>query len=66
MPAVLFHFFAKQPNYQSQQTLLALSTLMARACQQLAMFVLAHFFSALFYNAAQSITSLQKIVRPSS
>jgi hypothetical protein len=42
---------------QSQHTLLALSALMTRSSQQLTMFVLSHFFSALFNNAAQWITS---------
>jgi len=49
--------FLKTCRYtQSQQTLLALSALMSRARQQLAMFVLSHFFPALLNNAAQSVT----------
>jgi hypothetical protein len=40
-----------------QRSLLALSSLMARFGQQFAVFVLAHLFSALFYDTAQWITS---------
>jgi hypothetical protein len=40
-----------------RRSLLALSSLMARFGQQFAVFVLAHLFSALFYDTAQWITS---------
>ena len=41
----------------SDNELLALSSLMACACQKFSVFMLSHFFSSLFYNAAQQITS---------
>jgi len=49
-------FFITCCYTQSQQTLLALSALMPRARQQLAMFVLSHFFPTLFNDAAQTVT----------
>jgi hypothetical protein len=41
---------------QVRISLLALSSLVARLGQQFAVFVLAHLFSALFYDTAQWIT----------
>jgi hypothetical protein len=49
-------FFITFRYTQSQQTLLALSALVPRSRQQLAMFVLSHFFSALFNNTTQAVT----------
>jgi hypothetical protein len=44
----------------ARPSLFALSTLMSRASQQLAVFMLTHFLSAFFNDAAQWITSFPK------
>lgn len=43
--------------------LFALSSLMASFGQQLAVFVLSHFFSSFFDDAAQQITSFQRFIK---
>jgi hypothetical protein len=48
---------------QSRQTLFALSALVTRTRQQLAMFVLSHLFPSFFYDTAQWLTSFPFTVK---
>jgi len=48
--------FVKQQK-KIRNSLLALPSLMAGACQKLSVFMLTHLFFSLFYDAAQQITS---------
>lgn len=52
-----FFMLKNTVKLSADNELLTLSSLMACTCQKFSVFMLSHFFSSLFHNATQQITS---------